>query len=400
MLKSNIKSQTKSNILVKMSGSIAAFKVCTVISFLKKAGFNVKVICTKNTFEFVGRATLEGLSGEAVLCDQFASGEAMNHISLDRWADLILFAPATANSINKMAAGLAEDLPHSLFLAHDFKKPYLLAPAMNVEMWNHPSTQASLQKLSSWGVKVLSPEVGVLACGEVGTGRLLEPEQILDKVLQTLCQRAERKKILVTSGATREALDSVRFLSNFSTGQTAAQMAQNLISDQYQITYVSGVGSAKPLGAVKSLTYTDYESLRAALAKELSEHHYDLVVHAAAVSDYSVGEKKASGKIDSSEVPEINLKKNAKILNQLKSFSKNPDLQVIGFKLTDTSDKNFRLKKVQDLFALGDLDFVIHNDLSDYNENKRQFSFYSKENSKFKSFTDIENLTQLLGELL
>ena len=167
------------NILFALSGSIACYKACQVLSRLAQDGHTVQCVATESALRFIGAATLEGLSGRTLLTDTFAPGRWMEHIELNRWADLTLLCPATANRLNKMATGIAEDLLGNLWLTHDFNKPFLVAPAMNTRMWTHPVTQHSLEKLAQLGVTVLQPDSGNLACGDIGEGRLMEPAAIL-----------------------------------------------------------------------------------------------------------------------------------------------------------------------------------------------------------------------------
>lgn len=174
------------NVLFQLSGSIACYKACTVISRLTQAGHTVQCVATESALKFVGAATLEGLSGRELLTQTFAPGRWMEHIELNKWCDLSLLCPATANRLNKMAGGVADDLLGNLWLTHDFSKPLLVAPAMNVKMWQHPITQVSLTRLEALGVVVLRPSAGNLACGDVGEGRLMEPEAILDALLTRL----------------------------------------------------------------------------------------------------------------------------------------------------------------------------------------------------------------------
>ena len=177
----------KPRLLFLLSGSISCYKACFAISRLAQAGIEIRTVATPAALQFVGKATLEGLTGYPVASDMWESGKAMDHINLARWADLALVAPATANTLNRLSAGLADDLVGSLFLAWELKKkPWWVAPAMNVAMFNHALTQASLQKLSSLGVRVLPTGEGSLACGEEGEGRLLEPEQLVMQVLAEL----------------------------------------------------------------------------------------------------------------------------------------------------------------------------------------------------------------------
>lgn len=179
-------------IIFGMSGSIACYKACGLISALKKRGFDIRVVMTKNALQFVGPATIEGLTHHSPITDLFESETALEHIRLPEWADLTIICPASANVINKMSAGIADDALTSLFLAHVIGKPFLIAPAMNDRMYRHPITQESLRKLSTIGVRVLPTAVGMQACGTEGSGRLLEPEELERHVLQAL-EEAEKQ---------------------------------------------------------------------------------------------------------------------------------------------------------------------------------------------------------------
>jgi phosphopantothenoylcysteine synthetase/decarboxylase len=173
-------------ILFQLSGSIACYKSCSVISRLVQSGHDVQTVATASALKFIGNATLEGLTGRTVFSDIFESGKLMGHIDWAKWADLTIVCPATANTISALANGIAVDAIGTLFLAYDLKKPYLVAPAMNQQMWQHPATQRSLEVLKSYGVTVLPTTSGHQACGDVGPGRLLEPEAIYDHVTQAL----------------------------------------------------------------------------------------------------------------------------------------------------------------------------------------------------------------------
>lgn len=181
---------SRGNILFLLSGSIACYKACTAISRLTQAGVTVQTVATPAALRFVGEATLEGLSGRRVFTDVFETGRALDHINLARAADLAIVCPATANTINRLAAGLGDDAIGTLFLAWELKdKPWLIAPAMNGQMWEHPATRDSLQRLRTWGVRVLEPADGAHACGELGPGRLWEPEKIAAEILNSLTAR-------------------------------------------------------------------------------------------------------------------------------------------------------------------------------------------------------------------
>ena len=175
------------NILFQLTGSIACFKACDLLSRLAKRGMAVQTVASAGALRFVGAATLEGITGRAPFTDLYEAGRTMDHIRLARWADLALLCPATANSINRLAAGLADDAIGALFLAWELeRKPYLVAPAMNSTMWDHPATRAAREKLTGFGARLLPVGDGRLACGEQGEGRLLEVDQLESLALEAL----------------------------------------------------------------------------------------------------------------------------------------------------------------------------------------------------------------------
>jgi len=171
------------NKLLLMSGSIACAKTCGLISAWVKAGHQVKVVVTEAVTEFVGEATLEGLSGHPVMSDTFARGDMMSHIHVSRWADAIIVCPATANVINKITAGIADDMLTTTWIAaYDLKKPMIVIPVMNAAMWHYPATVKSIETLKQWGVEVINPDQGDLACGEYGAGRMPEVDDLLARI--------------------------------------------------------------------------------------------------------------------------------------------------------------------------------------------------------------------------
>ncbi|MEA3306786.1 MAG: flavoprotein [Elusimicrobiota bacterium] len=175
-------SKSKGNILFQLTGSIACYKACNIISQLVQNGFSVKTICSQNALKFIGKSTLEGLTREIVHTDIFENKNIPGHIELAKWADLAIICPATANILNKLAAGIADDYISSVFLAFDFSKPYLIAPAMNKNMYAHPATQKAIKILKDWKVEVIDTADGHQACGDKGNGRLLEPNEIYKKI--------------------------------------------------------------------------------------------------------------------------------------------------------------------------------------------------------------------------
>lgn len=378
-----------SNILVLMTGSIACYKACAILSTLKQRGHQVKVAMSSSSLQFVGAATIEGLTGEAPLTQLYSPGYQMDHIHLDRWADLILVAPATAHFINRAAHGIGDDLLTTLFLAHDFKKPFLIAPAMNTKMYLHPTTQNSIQLLQSMGVEILEAASGVLACGETGVGRLLEPNLIVESVEEKLSTnvlsrtskelnipptlKQKKIKILITAGGTSEPIDDVRVISNKSSGKTASIIAENLAASGFEITYLHAEQAQKPHFASYYLSFNTTGELQHLLQQELKTHFYDVVIHAAAVSDYSV--ESFDGKINSdAEMLNLKLKKNPKLINEIKTIS--PKTVLIGFKLTSGADNLMIHEKVLSLFKNAKCDYVIHNDWSNRNTSKRNFAVY------------------------
>jgi len=179
-------SKSKGKILFQLTGSIACYKACNVVSKLVQEGFDVKTVCSQNALKFIGKSTLEGLTHNAVYVDTFEDRSALEHIALTKWLDLAIICPATANIINKLAAGIGDDYISTVFLAFDFSKPYLIAPAMNQNMWAHPATRRSTGILKDWGVKILGTGTGYQACGDKGAGRLLEPEAIYTEIKNNL----------------------------------------------------------------------------------------------------------------------------------------------------------------------------------------------------------------------
>jgi len=384
-------------ILLMMSGSIASAKATGLISLWRKAGHEIKVVCTQSVFEFVGKATLEGLSDHSVVSSVFEEDNMMEHIHLSRWADTIVLAPATANTINKLVAGIADDVVTTSWVAAlELDKPLYIAPAMNSMMWNYPATQNSIKQLQQWGVNVLLPQSGELACGENGSGRLME----IDDINQAIFKKQKNKHILITAGGTREYIDGVRYIGNLSTGKTGAQVADYFTSHGYKVTWLGAINAIQPKLACTKETYETFNDLSEQLKSLLETKHFDTIIHAAAISDFSVATIKINGqdviasrqtKLPTSETMELKLKKNPKLVSQLLNWSKNLDLKVIAFKLTNTEDVENLKSAVMKLLKQEGIDFVAHNDLSDIKAEHHPFSLYTDENS----LTQCENVADL-----
>jgi len=403
-------SQSKAHVLFQLSGSIAAYKACQVISRLVQSGVEVQTVATPAALEFVGRATLEGLTGRPVQTETFQPGAYMHHIHLMKWADVVVLCPASANSINKLASGIGDDLLSTLFLSHDFNKPYLIAPAMNVRMYQHPTTKTSIEKLKAWGVEILETASGVLACGDVGEGKLLDPDLLLNEILAKLpssLKAALREsgpssastsfvpsqkgglRVLITAGGTQENIDGVRKLTNISSGRTGAIIAEYLVNQGHQVSCLVGQDAAswfQDAGARYQTyeTFSDFHSLQSVLQETLKKP-IDVVIHAAAVSDFSVARLLIDGKsqLPSSEIKissksslQIEFKNNPKLLSQIKAWSANSDVKVIGFKLTKNASNAEAFERVR--AASENVDYIVHNDLSQIDSRRHAFQIFDQ----------------------
>jgi len=378
-------------ILLKITGSIAAYKSATLTSKLVQQGHEVQVVATPAALEFIGKATFEGLTGKPLLTDGFEPGAMMSHISLAKWADLTIVVPATANTINKLASGIADNLVTSLFLAHDRNKPYLIAPAMNSAMMAHPATQVSLSKLRMWGMTILDTVYGRLACGDEGYGKLPDPDEIAAMINQKLRVSPSPGKILITSGGTREKIDNAREISNISTGRTGAVIADYFISRNWDVTLLHGSGAYLPSGKCIRIGFTDFDSLDENIRTLLSANEFSSVVHLAAVSDYSADSVSASnlfmklpsaGKIDSGyEELIIRFRRNHKIVNCIKSYSGRKKPVLIAFKFTAGDDEPDSLAKMLKLKQDSAAEAVVLNDAgSRISGQQTDFSVFTENN--------------------
>lgn len=400
-----------------MSGSIACAKASSLISAWTKSGHSVRVACTRSVSEFVGPATLEGLSGETVFSDTWASGQAMDHIALAQWADWIVVCPATANLINKFAAGIADDAVTTLWQgAWGRGKPMFVVPAMNTRMWNYPATRLSVARLQEWGVHVLPTATGDLACGEQGEGRMLEPPEIQARI-ERLLDYAGRlsvpetpagKRILITAGGTREPIDDVRYIGNHSTGRTAAALCDSLAAAGHRVTWLGAETAKRPTRATQEEVFVSFADLEQQLRHLLGTQHFDWVVHAAAVSDFSVAEilpgaaapqAAGTGKLSSREDVTLRLARNPKLLDRIRSFSCHPDVGVIGFKLTAGADPVEIQAAVQRLFAQAGTDAVVHNDLAEINAERHGYTLHLPD-GRSDTLDDSRELAQAIGNMV
>lgn len=401
------------NILLIVTGSIASFKACSVVSELKKKNYSIKVVMTNSALKFVSALSFEALSGNKVYTDIFEASESMAHIDLGRWADRIVVCPASANFINKMASGIGDDLASTLFLSHDFKKDFLVFPAMNTKMYEHPVTKESIKKLENMGVQVLSTNAGDLACGEVGAGRLLEPDEIIKIILNEATTQKDiiKKKILITTGGTIEDIDGVRSIHNFSTGQTGAYIAKHLADEGHDICFVHSQNCQIPkLHSNKTLSFRSVNDLQNVISSELKNNSYDIVIHAAAVSDYQlesiqIDDAITNNAIDkkissSSEYMHLILKKTPKILDSIRHWSMNKEIKIIAFKLLLNANEEQIKTAVEKIFDNSDADYVVQNDLSQIKEHQHLSRIYDRQKNKVKVGITKKELAQNILELI
>ena len=284
---------TGKKIVVGVTGGIAAYKACDLVSRLKKRGAQVRVVLTEHACQFVQPLSFETLSGNPAYSDSFDRKYEIEHVALAKWADLLLIAPATANCMAKMACGIADDLLSTTCLA--VRCPVLLAPAMNSAMWRNPATQANLALLRSRGLRFVGPEAGHLACGDDDVGRMSEPEQIAEAVEALLNPQRdlEGMKVLVTAGPTVERIDPVRYITNRSTGKMGYALAEAARDRGANVTLISG---PTKLAAPEGVEFVQIESSAQLCAAVLERgEKADVVVQAAAPADFrpkNVAERK------------------------------------------------------------------------------------------------------------
>ena len=345
-------------ILLIICGGISAYKSLELIRLLKKQGAKVKAILTKSAKEFITPLSVASLSQEKVYDDLFnAENEAeMDHISLSRWADVILVAPATANTISKLSHGSSDNLASTIILASN--KDIFLTPAMNVRMWEHPSTQENLNKLKSYGYKVIGPVTGDMACGEFGKGKMTEPKNILQEIDLYFSELIDNKKFkaLVTAGPTKEYIDPVRFITNKSSGKQGYALAKSLAKKGFKTTLISGPTNLEVDSNINLIRVETADEMFRATQDNLPA---DVAIFSAAVADFKIKEKK-SEKIKKQEYMNLELEKNTDILNYVSKHNSLRPKLVIGFAAETSNIKENAKKKLIEK----NCDWIIANDVS------------------------------------
>ena len=367
---------SQKKILLIICGGISAYKSLELIRLFKKQGSEVKTILTKSAKEFITPLSVASLSQEKVYDDLFnAENEAeMDHISLSRWADLILVAPATANTISKLSAGSSDDLASTVILASD--KDIFLTPAMNVRMWEHPSTKENLNKLKSYGYKVIGPEIGDMACGEFGEGKMTEPKDIIQVVELYFNSLINNQKLraLVTAGPTNEYIDPVRFITNKSSGKQGYALAKAFAKKGFQTTLISGPTN---LTVNNNINLIKVETAHEMLKATQENLPADVAIFSAAVADFKVKEKKEE-KIKKQESLYLELEKNIDILNYISKHNSLRPKLVIGFAAeTNNVEENAKKKLIEK-----NCDWIIANDVSNksigFDSNFNEVSIFYK----------------------
>jgi len=367
-------------ILLIICGGIAAYKSLEVIRLLKKNGSSVKTILTNNAKNFITPLSVASLSQEKVYTDLFNSDNEseMDHISLSRWADLILIAPATANTISKISFGLSDDLASTVVFASD--KKIFIAPAMNVRMWEHQSNKNNLKKLNDFGYEIIGPEIGEMACGEYGMGKMSEPEKIINYINNYFkkIESNNKFKALVTAGPTHEYIDPVRFISNKSSGKQGYEIAKSLSENGFNTTLISGPVN---LNSIKDVNLIKVRTADEMLEATLNNLPTDVAIFSAAVADFKLKNKEKE-KIKKDTISKLSLEKNTDILGHISNHNSLRPKLVVGFAAETNSLKKNSLKKLSEK----NCDWIIANDISKndigFESDFNKVSIYYKNNSE------------------
>ena len=369
-------------VLLIICGGIAAYKSLELIRILRKNNNKIKTVLTKSGKEFVTPLSITSLSNEKVYTDIFdyKNESEIDHISLSRWADVILIAPATANTISKISNGLADDLASTLVLASN--KKIFIAPAMNVRMWEHKTNKENIKRLNEFGYRFIGPEIGDMACGEYGEGKMSEPEKIfdsLDKYFKNI-EDNKRKKVLVTAGPTRENIDPVRFISNYSSGKQGYEIARAFSENGFETTLITGPTNLKIPENVRCIEVISGDQMLNETIKNLP---VDIAVFTAAVSDFKI-KSYSDNKLKKTENLELSLEKNIDILSYVSKHNSLRPKIVIGFS-AETNDLEINsLKKLNSK----NCDWIVANDVSKknigFNADDNEVSIFYKNKSSEK----------------
>ena len=393
------------NILVGVTGGIAAYKSAGIVSLLKKKGYNVKVVMTENATKIIGPLTLETLSRNRIYVDMWDSNPhyEVEHISLADWADMVLIAPATYNIIGKVANGIADDMLTTILAAVSVRKPVFFALAMNVNMYENPILKENINKLSSFGYRFIDAEEGLLACNYSAKGRMSEPENIVEEIerysifskIENFDTVLKGKKILITSGRTKENIDPIRYLSNNSSGKMGYSLAQAAADLRAEVTLISGPTDLKAPNGLKN-----FISVESALEMYEKVDEYfkdtDIFIACAAVADYRPKEykKEKIKKSDSDFV--IELVRNPDILLEM---SKKKEKQLlVGFAAETNDIRENALKKLEKK----NLDIIVANNASVMGSDENVIEIIRKDRTsvKISQKSKVELAYDILREII
>ena len=393
------------NILVGVTGGIAAYKSAGIVSLLKKKGYNVKVVMTENATKIIGPLTLETLSRNRIYVDMWDSNPhyEVEHISLADWADMVLIAPATYNIIGKVANGIADDMLTTVISAVSVRKPVFFALAMNVNMYENPILKENINKLKSFGYRFIDAEEGLLACNYSAKGRMSEPEDIVDEIerysifskIKNFDTALKGKKILITSGRTKENIDPVRYLSNNSSGKMGYSLAQAAVDLGAEVTLISGPTDLKVPNGLEN-----FISVESALEMYEKVDEYfkntDIFIACAAVADYRPKEYKKE-KIKKSDADlVIELIRNPDILLEM---SKKKEKQLlVGFAAETNDIRENALKKLEKK----NLDIIVANNASVMGSDENVIEIIRKDRTsvEISQKSKIELAYDILNEVI
>ena len=387
-------------ILLIICGGISAYKSLEIIRGLKKSNAQIKTILTKSAKEFVTPLSITALSQEKVYDDLFSveNESEMDHISLSRWADLILVAPVTANTISKLSSGSSDDLASTVILASD--KEIYLAPAMNVRMWEHPSTKKNVNKLKNYGYKIIGPDIGDMACGEFGKGKMSEPNEIIKQIKIYFKNKKNNNKFkaLVTAGPTREFIDPVRFISNRSSGKQGYEIAKSFRDNGFETTLISG---QTELDSLSGINFIKVETAQEMFNQTVKNLPVDVAVFAAAVADYKVTNYENT-KIKKKENLNISLEKNIDILDNISKHNSLRPKLTIGFAAETNNLVENSLKKLEEK----NCDWIVANDISDnsigFDSDDNQISIFykDKKNENLKKMSKSLVASEIVNRII
>ncbi len=381
-----MKDLTNKKILFIVCGGVSAYKSLETIRLFKKNNAQIKTILTKNAKKFITPLSIASLSQGKVYDDLFnvENETEMDHIALSRWADVIVVAPATANTISKLSQGSSEDLASTVILASN--KQIFLVPAMNVRMWEHQSTKNNLKTLKSFGYKLIGPVTGDMACGEFGEGKMTDPLEIFNVINDFLFSKIKNKKIkaLVTAGPTNEYIDPVRFITNKSSGRQGYEIAKSLFKRGFDTTLISGPTNLNIDENINLIKVETAEEMFKATQKNLPT---DIAIFSAAVADFKINNK-SQNKIKKQENLTINLEKNIDILNYVSNHNYMRPKLVIGFAAETTDLNKNAITKLRNKKC----DWIIANDVS-----KKNSGFNSDYNEVTIHYKDSKNKSEKLS---